>query len=185
VKKRLVTFASVALMFGASFLIVTSASTRASATADQSTPMCNSNNLLGAYAGSQSGAGGSSFWIALIDIGSSSCRLSGYPQILGINRSRLQLLPIAHHGSQYGNPTPLKLSFEKGGFLILGTGSDCNALNTTNAAIKRNEAKYSYSDLYIVLPGRNGRVMIPGATIDIACGLSVSRLGQIVGRNYP
>jgi hypothetical protein len=42
----------------------------------------------------------------------------------------------------------------------------------------------TYSQLVIVLPLKGGRVRVPGASIDTACGLEVSRLGWLSTLNY-
>ena len=148
-------------------------------------PACNNNDLLAAYAGGGGESSEDLTLIALINISTSSCHLSGYPTLLGVNRGRNFHLRITSHGTYFGNPFPTDLAPRMAGVLELATAVACPALNSSNSAVvKRNVIADTYSQLVIVLPLNRGRVRVPGASIDTACGLEVSRLGWLKTLNY-
>ena len=140
--------------------------------------LCRGNNLWGAYAGTGAATGNFIYNIALINVGHTTCRLTGYPQIQGVKDGRTYTLPISKHGTFAGNLTSTVLSPRMSGELLLSVADNCDALNTgSRRAINQVAAANTYTDLTIKLPGATGDVYVTGFKVDIACGLEVSRLG--------
>jgi hypothetical protein len=156
---------------------ITSIGTAASATNSQ-VPLCTGSDLLGAYAGYGAATGNFIYDVVLINVGHTSCRLNGYPTIQGINGGRTFNLHISKHGTFAGNLLPTELSPRMSGRLLLSTADNCNALNLGGTSeIERVAAAHTYSHVSIRLLGSALEVDVPGLTIDVACGLEVSRMG--------
>ncbi len=152
-------------------------SSPASASASQ-IALCRGNNLWGAYIDTGAATGNFIYNIALINVGHTSCRLTGYPKIQGVKGDRTYALPISKHGTFAGNLTSTVLSPRMSGELLLSVADNCNALNTgSTSAINKVAAANTYGDLTIKLPGDAGDVYLSGFKVDIACGLDVSRVG--------
>jgi hypothetical protein len=59
-----------------------------------------------------------------------TCRLSGYPEVVGGTATRAPaLLNVNRSGTCFGNPIPADLSTGQRGELFLGTSDGCQALN--------------------------------------------------------
>jgi len=140
--------------------------------------LCRGTNLWGAYVATGAATGNFIYTIALINVGDTTCRLTGYPKIQGVKDDRTYDLPISKHGTFAGNLGSTVLSPRMSGELLLSVADNCNALNTgSTSAINKVAATNTYSDLTIKLPGAAGDVYVTGFKVDIACGLDVSRLG--------
>jgi hypothetical protein len=139
---------------------------------------CQGSDLWGAYISTGAATGNYIYNIAIINIGHTTCRLSGYPRIQGTRGSRTYDLQVARHGTFAGNLSPTVLAPRMIGELILSVADNCNALNT-GGITKINEvaAANTYSNLTLKMPGAAGDVYLSGFKVDIACGLDVSRLG--------
>ena len=156
---------------------ITSVGASASAT-NSPAPLCTGSELLGAYAGFGAATGNFIYNVVVVNVGHTSCRLGGYPKVLGVKGNRTYTLPISKHGTFGGNLVPTVLSPRMSGRLLLSTADNCNALNIGGISkIKRVAAAHTYSQLSIKLLGSAVVVSIPGLTIDITCGLEVSELG--------
>ena len=141
-------------------------------------PLCEGSKLWGAYVGTGAATGNFVYTLALINVGHTTCRLEGYPRILGQRDNRTHTLPISKHGTWAGNLRPTVLSPRMSGQLLLSTADNCNALNTgTTKSINRVMAANTYSNLTIQLPDSKGDVYVYGFKVDIACGLEISQLG--------
>lgn len=156
---------------------ITSIGTPASATNSQ-VPLCTGSELLGAYAGYGAATGNFIYDVVLINVGHTSCRLNGYPTIQGMKGARTFTLHISKHGTFAGNLLPTELPPRVSGRLLLSTADNCNGLNVGGTAeIERVAAAHTYSHVSIKLRGSAQEVDIPGLTVDITCGLEVSRMG--------
>jgi hypothetical protein len=139
---------------------------------------CRGSNLWGAYIDTGAATGNYIYNIALINVGHTTCRLSGYPAILGSRNGHSYNLHLARHGTFAGNLAPTVLTPRMSGKLILSTANNCNALNSGGLAnIPKVAAANTYSNLTLKLPNSAGDVYLSGFKVDIACGLDVSRLG--------
>jgi hypothetical protein len=139
---------------------------------------CKGNNLWGAYVGRGAATGHFIYTIALINVGHTTCKLSGYPNIQGIRDNRTYTLDVNKHGTFAGNLPSTVLSPRISGELLLSTADDCNALNTGGITkIDKVAAANTYTNLTIELPNSNGDVYLSGIKVDIACGLEISQLG--------
>jgi len=116
--------------------------------------------------------------VVLTNIGS-TCRLSGFPELLGKTSFHgLRPIPIAKGFAYFGMLIPANLTTGKKGELYIGYSGECLALNEpSQTADKANALANTYHGVQIVLPDGKGTVAAKGVTFDGACGLSVSRLG--------
>lgn len=139
---------------------------------------CQGSQLWGAYISTGAATGNYIYNIALINVGHTTCRLSGYPEIQGVREGHTYNLHVAKHGTFAGNLAPTILTPRMSGELILSTADNCNSLNTGGIAkIDKIAAANTYSNLTLKLPDAAGNVYLSGFKVDIACGLDVSRLG--------
>lgn len=136
---------------------------------------CKGRDLVGAFAHSNIYAGGGIITIAITNIGTTSCRLGGYPTLLGVRSGRE--FPLTHlgHGTQDSYLTSTLLAPRESGGLILDNPLGCNA-NVYPLPVADH-----YSGLVIVLPKREGRVRVFGVPLSDPCGLSESQLGWAKG----
>lgn len=136
---------------------------------------CNGTNLRGAMAYSDVYAGGALIRIAVVNVGVSACRLSGYPRLLGIRDGHEYPLANVSHGTQDVNLQPAILKPRMSGAFIIDTPLGCNA----------NVAPPPASDLYagvvMILPRGNGHVRVDGVNLYAPCGLGESSLGWARG----
>lgn len=139
---------------------------------------CKGSNLWGAYVGYGAATGHFIYTIALVNVGHTTCKLSGYPTMQGRRGTRNFPLSISKHGTFAGDLPSTVLRPRMSGELLLSTADDCNALNTGGTSkIKQVMAAKTYTNVTIELPNSRGNVYVTGITIDIACGLGVSQLG--------
>ena len=147
----------------------------ASGTQKSPFPSCIGSNLKGVFAYSNVYAGGDLITVAVVNVGVSACRLSGYPKLLGTRGGHE--FPIANvvHGTQDVNLRPAILGPRVSGALILDAPLGCNA----------NVAPPVTSDQYtgavIVLPNDKGHVKVVGLPLYMPCGLGESSLGWAKG----
>jgi hypothetical protein len=139
---------------------------------------CKGSNLWGAYVATGAATGHFVYTIALINVGHTTCALSGYPSIQGVRDNRTDTLRVSKHGTFAGNLSSTVLSPRMSGALLLSTADDCNALNTGGTArIDKVATSNTCTNLTIELPNSDGDVYLSGFKVDIACGLEVSQLG--------
>lgn len=137
--------------------------------------MCIGTNLVGAFAYSNVYAGGALITVAVVNVGQSTCRLGGYPKLLGIRGGHEYALKDVRHGTQDVSLQPANLAPRQSGALILDIELGCNANVTPTPAADQ------YSGVVLVLPGGNGHVRINGVHVDLPCGLGESQLGWLKG----
>ncbi len=118
-------------------------------------------------------------FVLLITNVASTCRLSGYPDLIGRTVTRpLGSLVVGKTGTYFGNLIPANLATGQRGELLLGTGSACNALNEPSRTQDLAHARANtYHGVTIVLPNGAGTLTEPHITFDVACGLEESQLG--------
>ena len=131
-----------------------------------STPDYIGANLRGAIAYSNDYAGGGLITVALVNVGSSDCYLSGYPVILGIRDGHAFPLSHVRHGTQGPNFRPATLRARMSGALILDTVLSCHANVVPLPPSDR------YTGVIIVLPRDDGRVRIGDMPLNVPCGLA-------------
>lgn len=143
--------------------------------AKSSVQNCNDTNLKGALAYSNVYAGGALITIAVVNVGVSACRLSGYPRLLGIRDGREYPLANVRHGTQDVNLRPAILAARMSGAFIIDTPLGCNA--SVGPAVASDQ----YSGVIIILPPSNGHVRVDGVPLYVPCGLGESSLGWAKG----
>lgn len=136
---------------------------------------CDGADLAGAFAYSNLYAGGAIITVAMTNVGTSDCRLGGYPKLLGIRGGHEY--PISHigHGTQDGNLYPTTLVPRMSGAFVLNTSLGCNANVYPLPVADR------YTGVVILLPNGHGHVRILGVPLDVPCGLGESQLGWAKG----
>lgn len=137
------------LLFAAFVLITFGPTHPASGSVKSSVPACKGSNLIAAFAYSNVYAG-AVITVAVVNVGTSACRLNGYPKLLGVREGHEYAIANVIHGTQDVNLRPANLAPRVSGALILDTPLGCNA----------NAYPYPVSDQYtgvvIVLPGDDG-----------------------------
>lgn len=134
---------------------------------------------LRATAGQGQGAGGTDMSVVVLTNIGSTCRLSGFPELLGETAAH-GVLPIPYRKGfgYFGVLIPANLTTGQKGELYIGYSEACQALNEpSQAADKANALANTYYGVQIVLPDGKGTVAAKGVTFDGACGLSEGRLG--------
>jgi hypothetical protein len=139
------------------------------------TASCRGENLAGAFVTANVGAGNTLITIAVTNVGTSSCRLGGYPTLLGIRGGHEYHVTITAHGTQDVNLHPTVLAPRMSGALILNTSIGCVPGGDPNAA------SHTYSGIVILLPHHLGIVKVPGVPLYMPCDLAVSQLGWAKG----
>lgn len=142
---------------------------------------CEGRNLVGFYAGGGAAAGNDATKVGIVNIGSSSCRLAGYPGIIGIRDGHEYRLRRVAHGTYFGNLEPTILAPRMTGALVLGSETACVAVNRPGPGPAAYLAAHSYIGLVVVLPQRKGYVRVPGARFENGCTLFETRLGWSSG----
>jgi hypothetical protein len=136
---------------------------------------CKGTDLVGAFAHSNIYAGGGIITIAITNIGTSSCRLAGYPTLLGVRARHEYEFTHLEHGTQDSDLTPTSLAPRESGGLILDNPLGCNA-NVYPLPVADQ-----FTGLVIVLPRHEGRIRVFGVPLSDPCGLSESQLGWARG----
>ena len=163
------------LLFAALVLIPLGPAQPAFGSTKSSVQACTGANVIGAFAYSNLYAGGALITIAVVNVGTFTCRLGGYPKLLGIRDGHEYALAKVSHGTQDVSLEPAILTPRMSGALILDTSLGCNA----------NVYPYPVSDQYtggvILLPHHNGHVKVVGVPLYVPCGLGESQLGWVKG----
>jgi hypothetical protein len=141
----------------------------------ESIAACEGADLAGAFAHSDLYAGGGIDTFAITNVGTSKCRLGGYPRLLGIRGGHEYRLSHVAHGTQGGNLYPTTLAPRMSGAFILDASLGCNA-NVDPLPVGDR-----YAGVVILLPDGHGHVRIPGVPLDVPCGLGESQLGWAKG----
>jgi hypothetical protein len=172
-RSRVKCLLSVAIAFSMAPLGLIGVTTAPSAfaTSTRPTPACDGRDLVAPVTGSESGLGNGISTIAVTNVGASTCRLGGYPRLLGIRTGHEYKLRITGHGTQDGNLGPVVLSPRISGAFILNTTTGCVPGGDSNAA------SHTYSGIVVLLPGKLGLFKILGITLYAPCDLLESQLG--------
>jgi len=136
---------------------------------------CEGSDLAGAFAYANTYAGGALITLAITNVGTYSCRLGGYPTLLGIRGGHEYALDHLEHGTQDRNLQPTTLSPRESGALILDTSLGCNANVYPLPVADR------YTGVVVVLPRHHGHVRILGVPLSTPCGVSESQVGWAKG----
>lgn len=159
-------------------LSTTTSTSTSTTTAIAPAPPCVASHLRVSM-GQGEGAMSNEVFLVLITNVASTCRLSGYPDLIGRTSTRpLGALVVGKTGTYFGNLIPANLATGQRGELLLSTSSACNALNepsqTQNLANARAD---TYHGVTIILPNGAGALSVPHIILDVACGLEESQLG--------
>jgi hypothetical protein len=150
----------------------------ASASTTNSLESCHGRQLVGAFVRTGIWTGNLDTLIAITNVSNSTCRLGGYPTLIGIRDHQRYPLHVTSHGVLSSNLASTTLKPRMSGALIIGTGDACAALNQTNqAAIDAASASHTYTGLIVDLPNNGGAITVLGVSIDTACYLGESQLG--------
>jgi hypothetical protein len=123
-------------------------------------------------------AGNEESSVVFTNVSSASCRVEGYPDVVGIRSNGTEVPLVAQHGGMTGDLLPTDLDPGQQAALLFGTADACTALNQPDQqAMAANAAANTYPGLVIALPEGSGSVTVIGLGIDTACGLSESQLG--------
>lgn len=139
---------------------------------------CEGTNLKATLAFSEVYAGGALITIAVVNVGVSACRLSGYPRLLGIRDGHEYPLAKVTHGTQDLNLRPALLAPRLSGAFIIDTPLGCNASNGPTEASDR------YSGVVLILPLESGHVRVDDVPLYTPCGLGESSLGWAKGFQF-
>jgi hypothetical protein len=139
---------------------------------------CNSANFWGAYVYSSGEAGTLISTVALINVGHTACRLSGYPALVGYKDGKKYLLGPEHFRYAPFNISPTILTPRMSGVLLLSTSDSCAILNSGGQTrIRQEMSTHTYQNISIAFPDSTGPVYVNGIAIDVACGLGTTELG--------
>jgi hypothetical protein len=152
-------------------LLCVSSSPPAASAASVVVPSCEGSSLVGAFVSNQVGMGHIVTTIAITNVGTASCELGGYPNLVGLRGKKEFKLHVTAHGTYGGDLRPTTLAPRMSGALIIGTGDLCAPSYGVPVA------GHSYSGLIVVLPQNRGAVPVPGVTVDTTCYLVESQLG--------
>jgi hypothetical protein len=158
--------------------LLTPSQTRQAAKKGETTGLiqaCKGADLAGAFAHSDLYAGGAIVTFAITNVGTSTCRLGGYPKLLGIRSGHEYPLSHVAHGTQEGNLYPATLAPRMSGAFVLDMSLGCNANVYPLPVVDR------YTGVVILLPNSHGHVRILGVPLDVPCGLGESQLGWAKG----
>lgn len=140
-------------------------------------PPCRASQLRATKAFGGAATGNLATLVILTNTGS-TCRLGGYPTLIGISQVRGRVHLSARHGTFFGNLIPADLAKGRSGRLLLGTSDGCDAINQPNqAVVERNMRENTYAELVIVFPNGAGSLTASTYPFDVACGLDTSELG--------
>lgn len=139
-----------------------------------SAPACRGHNLVGTATGGQSGAGNELSTIAVTNVGTASCRLAGYPQLLGIRSGHEFRLRVT---TRYNDPllVPTVLAPRESGAFIVNSTTGCMPGGDPH------RASHLYSGVVLLLPGGRGPVWVRDFNLYAPCQLSESPLGWAKG----
>jgi len=134
-------------------------------------PLCEGSNLVGAFVSNQVATGHVMVTVAITNVGTTSCELGGYPNLIGLRGARQFKLRITGHGTNGGNLLPTTLAPRMSGALIVGTDDMCSPYY---GVIPPGHA---YLGVIVVLPQGAGWIRVPDVSFDTTCGLTESQLG--------
>jgi Protein of unknown function (DUF4232) len=142
-----------------------------------SVPLCRGNDFLGGWVGTNGATGTSIFQVAFVNNGSTTCRLAGYPTIVGYRDGREYPLKVGHLKGKVFDLSPTVVAPRMSAQMIITTSASCNALNTGGqSTIKKVIARTTYS-VGVRFPGSKYPIAVLGLNVDVACGLDVTQIG--------
>lgn len=150
---------------------------RAVASSKGSVSACRGHDLVGTATGGQSGAGNELSTIAIANVGTASCRLGGYPQLLGIRGGHEYRLRVT---SRFTDPhlIPTILAPRESGAFVLNTTTGCIPGGD------HHRASHLYSGVVLLLPDGQGPVRVRDVNLYTPCQLSESPLGWAKGFEF-
>ena len=114
-------------------------------------------------------AGNVNLPVTLTNTARTECILNGYPTLAGISDSGAVTPLRTAHGSYFGDPGPTEpIRPGQAAAVNISTSSGCTA--------SQHRTSLEYPRLRIGLP-RGGTIDVPGHSLSMACGTSVSRFG--------
>lgn len=150
----------------------------ASASTTNSVESCHGRQLVGAFVRTGIWTGNLDTLIFITNVSNSTCRLGGYPTLIGTRDNRRYPLHVTSHGVLSSNLAPTTLKPRMSGALIIGTGDACVALNQADqSANEAASAAHTDTGLIVELPNYGGAITVLGVSLDTACYLGESQLG--------
>src|ERR1039458_2323888 len=175
-----------ACALGSALVVSRAGAQGTSSPAPRAVAECLGRNLVGLPLASGAAAGNLSNVVGVVNMGTTPCRLGGYPGLEGTRSGHRYPLAVSGHGTFFGDLNPTVLAPRMVGALIIGTEDGCSAINQPNhAAVNAEIAAHSYTGIVIELPRHDGFVGVNGVRFDTACVLQTSRLGwrsDLLGR---
>jgi hypothetical protein len=99
-----------------------------------------------------------------------TCRLGGYPRLIGFSSTRRHVSLTAHHGTFFESLIPVDLAHGRQALLLLGTEDMCSSFSF-------HSAKDTYDEVVIIFPKGEGELTARTYPFDTICGLDESELG--------
>ncbi len=140
-------------------------------------PPCTASDLRAKSGEGGAAAGNLANPIVLSNVSRSTCRLAGYPDLVGIRKSGALHALAATHLSMFGPLDPANLSPGQSGRLVIGTEDGCQALNAPAAVAAANSVGHRFDGVEVVLPDRRGILRVDHVVFNTACGVSETGLG--------
>ena len=131
-------------------------------------PACGSPEVRASAGQAGAGLGNTNLPVALVNISTSACSLTGYPTLVGVDAKGAHHRIPVEQGSYFGDPGP-PANLDPG-----GTGAvNISGADACDAALIHQRI---YPTLLVGLPG-GGAAAVDGRQFDTICGVSVSAFG--------
>jgi hypothetical protein len=147
----------------------------ASASTTHPAGTCHGRQLVGEFVRTGVWGGNLDALIFVTNVSDSTCRLGGYPTLVGLRDDHRYPLHVTSHDVLANGLAPATLKPRMSGALIIGTGDACPVLNQTDNAAAA--AAHTYTGLDLVLPDNGGSITVLGVELDTACYLSETQMG--------
>jgi len=166
----------VAVLATGSLLVVARASNGTSfAASTKSVELCHGYQLVGAVVRTGIWTGNLDTLVFITNASDSTCRLEGYPTLVGVRDNHRYPLQVTSHDVMATGLVPVTLKPRMSGAIIFGTGDACALLNQVD--IGAIAAAHTYPSLVMTLPNNGGMITVLGVNLDTACYLSETQLG--------
>jgi len=141
----------------------------------RSVPSCHGSQLVGEVVRTGVWTGNLDTLVFVTNASNSTCRLEGYPLLIGLRGNHRYALRVTSHDVVANGLAPVTLAPRMSGAIIFGTGDACPLLNQIdNGAVA---AAHTYPDVVMTLPNGGGTITVLGVNLDTACYLSETQLG--------
>ena len=148
-------------------------------------PPCTASGLRAKSGQGGAAAGNLASPIVVTNVSRSTCRLSGYPDLVGITKSGALHALAATHASMFGPLAPADLRPGKSGRLVIGTTDGCPALNAPPAVAAANSVGHRFDGVEVILSDGHGILRVDHVVFNAACGISETALGVVPAMPSP